>query len=205
MKPFLTGCFGALLLLTSSCEKETTKGTVTDFDSNIYHTVKIGDQWWMAENIKTTKYSNGDIITSGIHVQGNDNNNLDVYGRLYSWNVAVDSRNICPTGWHVPSIDEWNILLSHVATPADLKKSGYTHWLAPNTNATNSVLFTALPGGYFDEADGGLQTTAAFWLKNEVDATHGKGFLLYHNNTPTTGDYSHTLKTVGFSVRCIRD
>lgn len=194
-----------LLLITVSCEKETFRGTVTDYDGNVYQTIKIGDQWWMAENVKTTRYSNGDIITSGIHVQGNDDDNLELYGRLYSWIVIVDSRNVCPTGWRIPSRSDWAILLSQVETPAELKESGYTHWLAPNSNATNSVSFTALPGGYFSEGDVGLQTTASFWMEDEVDAARGLGFLLYYNNTPTTGDYVYFSKSNGMSVRCLKD
>jgi uncharacterized protein (TIGR02145 family) len=102
-------------------------GTVTDIDGNIYKTVKIGNQWWMAENLMTTRYSNGDSIptdlslnewsgtTSGAYVTfNNDNSNNTIYGKLYNWFACVDNRNICPTDWHVPSGEEWVDLTTYL-------------------------------------------------------------------------------------------
>ena len=160
----------------------------------------------MAENLKTTKYSNGDEISSGIYIQGNDLTNLETYGALYTWTVAVDSRNICPDGWHVPSEAEWNTLLGNVQSPAELKESGTAHWFAPNTGATNSISFTALPGGYFDgSVTTGIQAIASFWFTDEASTELGKGFKLYYNNSPDDGDFVHSEKYTAFSVRCLKD
>jgi uncharacterized protein (TIGR02145 family) len=179
---------------------------VTDGSGNNYSFVTIGNQVWLASNLKTTKYSNGDVISSGIYVQGNDLNNAAIYGRLYIWTVAVDGRNICPVGWHVPSEVEWNVLLSNVTSPADLKEQGYVHWFSPNTGATNSVLFTALPGGYYDgSVTTAIQAIASFWFKDEANATMGKGFKLYYNNSPNTGDFVFSEKNTAFSVRCLKN
>lgn len=209
MKPLknLIGCYlGMLLLLTSSCERETTEGTVIDVDGNVYQTIKIGDQWWMAKNLMTTKFANGAQISSGVYAQNNNNNNVGIYGRLYTWTVAVDNRRICPTGWHLPSESEYNVLLSIVTSPADLKEEGYSHWLPPNTLATNSVSFTALPGGYYTSTEFiGINETALFWLMDEVDVAHAKGFRLYFDNAPTTGDLINAQKNNAFSVRCVKD
>ncbi len=179
-------------------------GIIYDIEGNMYKTVKIGDQFWMQENLKTLKYSNGDIISSGIYMQGEPN--VQTYGRLYTWNVTVDNRNICPIGWHVPSEAEWNILLTKVNSPAELKESGTNHWFAPNTGATNSVSFTALPGGYFDgSVTTGIQAIASFWFKDEANVTMGKGFKLYYNNLPDPGDFVYSEKNTAFSVRCLKD
>jgi len=102
-------------------------GTVTDIDGNIYKTVKIGTQWWMAENLKVTKYRNGNLIpnvtnmtqwdnlTTGAYCTYNhDATNVTNYGRLYNWYAANDSRNIAPAGWHVPSDVELTTLITNL-------------------------------------------------------------------------------------------
>jgi len=176
-----------------------------DIDGNVYKTVKIGNQVWMAENLKTTKFANGESIT-GSFAYNNDNNNVATYGRLYTWYTVVDNRNICPNGWHAPSLAEWNGLVQYAITPDHLKESGTIHWTSPNTGATNSVLFTALPGGVSSGGGFfGLGQIGGFWLTREIDASNGLGFLLYYDNNPTTGDYVYRLKSWGHSVRCLKD
>jgi uncharacterized protein (TIGR02145 family) len=179
---------------------------LADASGNVYERLVIGEQIWMDRNLSTTKYSNGDAITSGVYVQQGSANNAEVYGQLSNWAVTVDSRNVCPTGWHVPSETEWNVLLSQVSTHAELKESGYTHWFAPNTGATNSIGFTALPGGYYSgSVTTGIQAIASFWFRDEANATMGKGFKLYYNNDPDTGDLVYSEKYTAFSVRCLKD
>ena len=193
-----------MTVLITSCKK--CDDIITDGSRNVYASVNIGKQIWMTENLKTTKYSNGDDITSGIYMQGNNLANLETYGALYTWTVTVDSRNICPEGWHVPSEAEWNTLLGNVQSPAGLKESGTTHWFSPNAGATNSISFTALPGGYFDgSVTTAIQAIASFWFTDEATATMGKGFKLYYNNDPDTGDLVHSEKYTAFSVRCLKD
>jgi uncharacterized protein (TIGR02145 family) len=100
-------------------------GTVTDADENIYNTVTIGSQCWMQENLKTTRYRNGDLIGTTTPAildissetnpeyqwayNGNESN-VATYGRLYTWYTVTDSRNVCPEGWHVPTDAEWTTL-----------------------------------------------------------------------------------------------
>ena len=163
----------SIACLFYSCEKE--ENIVKDADGNEYSTITIGTQVWMATNLLTTKFENGENIADGLYIYSNNNNNVGVYGRLYTWIVAADDRNVCPTGWHVPSHSDWNILLSNVTSPADLKEGGYSHWLSPNTLATNSVSFSALPGGYYTGSEYlGINETAAFWFSDEVDITTAK-------------------------------
>ena len=101
------------------------KLTVTDIDGNVYQTVTIGTQVWMKENLKVTKYCNGDVIgtttPASLDISGEDTpkyqwapngdeSNVAVYGRLYTWHAVTDSRNVCPTGWHLPDDAEWATL-----------------------------------------------------------------------------------------------
>ena len=167
MKP----CFLFLLilfLLSIACKKknndEITKGTLTDIDGNIYKTIKIGNQWWMGENLKTTRYRNGDTIpyvtdniqwstlNSGARCIINNNlKSLDIYGYLYNWFVILDSRNVAPYGWHIPSNSEWETLILYLGGDSiaggKLREIGTTHWQYQNIGASNTSGFTALPGG----------------------------------------------------------
>ena len=152
-------------------------GTVTDIDSNVYQTVKIGDQWWMAENLRTTRYRNGDAIptnlsntqwqntTSGAYAiyphGGVDGINsgagvVAAYSKLYNWFAVDDSRGLCPLGWHVPSDAEWTTLVNYLggsSVAGGKMKSTRTEpgphprWSSPNTGATNESGFSGLPGG----------------------------------------------------------
>jgi len=122
-----------ILLFITSCKKDSKTsdvietGTVTDIEGTVYKTVKIGNQWWMAENLKTTKYCNGDSIQNITdtlnwhHMQSgaycnysNDTLNVKKYGHLYNWYAVTDSRSIAPVGWHVPSDNEWKALEEHL-------------------------------------------------------------------------------------------
>ena len=129
------------LLCLLSCQKEYEKeeSTVTDYDGNTYKTVKIGDQVWMAENLRTTHYADGTSIALGIsastttayrYYPGNDQSNVSTYGYLYNWkavmrNSSFSSANpsgvqgICPKGWHVPSIAEWTQLTNYVSSQSE--------------------------------------------------------------------------------------
>ena len=140
-----------------------TTGTVTDIDGNVYKTVKIGNQWWMAENIKVTRYSNGDQIqyvtsnsdwsslASGAYSNyNNDPNQSTVYGRLYNWRAANDGRRLAPDGWHLPSKAEWQALVANLGGESvaggKMKEFGTSHWNYPNS-ADNLSNFSALPSG----------------------------------------------------------
>jgi len=211
-------------------------GTVSDYDGNVYQTIKIGDQWWMCENLKVTHYHNGDSIpnvtddidwenlTTGAYCSyNNDTDHVPVYGRLYNWHAVNDGRNVAPDGWHVPTDAEWKQLemflgMSQESTDSSgwrgtdeggkLKQIGTTHWLDPNTGATNEFAFTALPGGY--RLDTGeytfLHEMARFWSFSECDIDHGL-FRFLHCGMSQIGRGCALMytKEAGLSIRCIKD
>jgi len=197
-------------------------GTVTDIDGNVYQTIKIGDQWWMAENLKVTHYRNGNAIPNcidasewislaiGAHCNyANDESNVATYGRLYNWYVVSDSRDIAPSGWHVPSDEEWQTLIDYLGGESvaggKMKEAGIAHWYSPNTGATNESGFAALPGGY-RYGNGTFATMgspASFWSSTEYPSSRAWYRLLYYNNSSVAR--SNDDKHYGFSVRLVRD
>ena len=201
--------------------------TVTDIDGNLYNTVTIGTQLWMKENLKTTKYNNGDAIPNITDDMGwynlymtksgaycnydNVASNGDVYGRIYNWYAVNDPRKICPAGWHVPDRSELSTLSSFLGGESlaggALKETGTAHWNAPNEGATNSSGFTALPGGdrgymgYF----GDLGQTGYFWssTQSNVDRAYFRTVDSYSTSFGTSS--RNWGKDTGMSVRCIKD
>ncbi len=200
-------------------------GTVTDIDGNIYNTVKIGGQWWMAENLKVTHYQNGDSIfhetgiiqwfmwSEGVYCSyNNSTSNADTYGLLYNWYAVNDSRNIAPAGWHVPSDEEWQELVSTFSGDSiaggKIKEASLLYWHNPNLFATNCSGFTALPGGgRWGIADAQLGEFAYFWSATE-SVFSGAWYYALHYTSPAIGrsDYSNVVsKKYGYSVRCVKD
>lgn len=199
-----------------------TYGSVTDIDGNVYKTIVIGTQTWMAENLKTTKYRNGNSIGTTIPASLNttaestpkyqwayagNESNVATYGRLYTWYAATDSRNVCPTGWHLPTDTEWNILTTYLGgegAGGKLKESGTTHWNTPNTGATNSSGFTALPGGYryYDGTFINIGSYGYWWSPWYVTGSAWARAMYY--NFIGASRYSDGGSS-GFSVRCLRD
>ena len=163
---------GLMLMLANGCKKTeevlitSSLTTVTDNEGYVYKTVTIGTQTWMTENLKTTKYRNGDPIeTTDLDVSGeiapkyqwsygDTAGNAAIYGRLYTWYAVTDNRKVCPEGWHVPSDSEWETLKSFLGgantAGGKLKEANLNHWESPNTGMTDESGFTALPGGYRD-------------------------------------------------------
>jgi len=151
---------------TAAFNPNVSYGTLTDQDGNIYKTVTIGTQTWMAENLRTTKYrDDSDIpiitdntdwngLTTGAYCNYNNTTNADTiatFGRLYNWYAVNDSRKIAPAGWHVPTDADWTTLTTYLGGDAvaggKTKESGTTHWTSPNKGATNESGFTCLPSG----------------------------------------------------------
>ncbi|MFZ5981574.1 MAG: fibrobacter succinogenes major paralogous domain-containing protein [Candidatus Zixiibacteriota bacterium] len=197
-------------------------GTVTDIDGNVYQTVKIGDQWWMAENLKVTRYRNGDPIpkmtdngswsslNTGAYCEYNNNIFIvGTYGRLYNWYAVNDYRKLAPEGWHVPTDGEWQILIDYLGgndiSGEKLKEIGTAHWLSPNTGANNESGFTALPGGYRVTNGNYIAMSyyAYFWSTTANDAINAWFRCLYYNNTMVGSNY--TFKGSGCSIRCVRN
>ena len=189
-----------------------------DIDGNVYHTVIIGKQVWMVENLKVTKYSNGNAIpnvpynwnlTTGAYCDyNNDKKNATTYGRLYNWYTVNDSRNIAPIGWHIPTDDEWTTLTTYLGGDSiagdKLKETGKIHWWSSTNEVTNESGFTALPGGcrsYNGFEDIGRN---GYWwssIASETSAAYGRR-MGYDGNYVHRGRYD---MGAGFSIRCIRN
>lgn len=197
--------------------------TVTDIDGNVYQTVQIGEQVWMAENLKTTKYKDGSAIPTGYSgsdwgeletgayaVYDNSDPESATWGRLYNWYAVDDSRSICPEGWHVPSDNEYTILTDYLGGESvaggKMKETGLEHWYSANTGATNESGFTGLPAGYRGY-DNGYYTSmgydGCFWSSSEGNSGNAWYRVLncYSSNV-YRGSYS---KQYGFSIRCLGD
>ena len=190
---------------------------------NVYHTVTIGSQIWMVENLRTTKYRNGTripnvidpaawgILQYGAYVDiKNDANYASTYGRLYNWHAVTDIGALAPAGWHVPSQDEWITLIyflgSYPVAGGKLKEAGTSHWLVPNADATNETGFTALPascaGGWdfrFEE----FHYTGYYWSS----ASYSQGAASYVSFSAYSGaiGIDSYVKEMGYSVRCVKD
>jgi len=216
--------FSEIDSITFDVTNGTSEGTVTDIDGNVYETIQIGDQEWMAENLKVTHYRDGTAITNvpGAVAWGalttaayciynnNASNEVDTYGVLYNGYATADSRNIAPEGWHVPTDAEWQVLADYLGGDAvaggKMKEAGYTHWLDPNTGATNESGYTALPGGYRWH-DGsnylGMGSAGYFWSATESNSNDAWYRILNYTSSEIFR-YSFSKK-FGFVIRCLRD
>ena len=217
-------------LSSASLDNVTIAGLV-DIDGNAYRTVVIGTQTWMAENLKVTKYRNGDNIThittnsdwandtSGAYGYYDDNTTLrDTYGMLYNW-YAVDnssSRYICPEGWHVPTASsnswcnaEFNCLrtyLGGVVAGGKMKETGTAHWESENAGTSNSSGFTARGSGYrwySSGTYGGLKEKSYFWTAFAPNSSHAHFREMWYNSNDLGS--GQTIQSMGYSVRCLKD
>ena len=191
---------------------------VEDYDGNSYETVIIGTQEWMAENLKTTSFSNGDPIPNvpgvndfyyyGAPAWAYLNNNVSndaVYGKLYNGLTAVDNRNCCPDGWHVPTDADWTTLVNYMGgeAVAGTKLKNSTSW-----NGTDEVGFNALPGGLRYALAGDLNAGTLFgqgfwWSSEYSDATR---IFFYRTETFTPNFYRSAEQfLLGMSIRCIKN
>jgi len=195
---------------------------VTDIDGNFYQTIHASSgQEWMTENLKVCRYANGDSI---LHLTNNllwsvtdegawsyynhNEANGDLFGKLYNGYAVEDPRNVCPIGWHVPTAPEWDELHAvnggYSYGGGNLKATGIDIWLSPNTGATNSSGFTALPGGrrlgsgLFQESYG----SGYWWTSTGNSSTLRTRILYYTSNGVWIDDLS---KLEGLSIRCIKD
>ncbi|MFZ4377910.1 MAG: fibrobacter succinogenes major paralogous domain-containing protein [Saprospiraceae bacterium] len=211
--------------------------TISDIDGNVYNTIAIGNQCWTKENLRVTKYNDGTLIpldnsggTSGSStgqtwgsrtagartIYAHSQANLSSYGYLYNWYAAkgiatsgyTSYKNLCPTGWHVPSDGEWTTLTTHLGgenvAGGKMKSTGTTLWRSPNSGATNESGFSGLPGGFRigDGSFGVIRIFAFFWSASEdfFDA-----WIRYLASNDGDVIRSYDLKSVGASVRCLRD
>jgi uncharacterized protein (TIGR02145 family) len=205
--------------------------TSLTYDGRIYDLVEIGGQCWFADNLATDQYRNGDLIPTGLDnttwqnttggafaIYNNDAANDATYGKLYNWYTTVDSRGLCPTGWHVPTDCEWMYLESALGmSVTDQETVAYrgineggamkatTNWSSPNTGATNSSGFTAFPGGYrnVNGTYNFIGYYGLWWSSAESDSYNAWYRALNYDNSYV---YRYSInRLVGFSVRCLRD
>jgi uncharacterized protein (TIGR02145 family) len=188
-----------------------------DIEGNQYKVVKIGNQVWMAENLKVTHFSDGTSIPHiveglpGYCWYNNDSSIYkETYGALYNW-VAVYTYKLCPTGWHVPSDSEWGTLRTFLGgdpvAGGKLKETGTTHWNTPNTGATNETGFTALPGGMYTDNGpfSGIGTDGYWWTGNKPTLADCVAYYvqLYYNQS---NSYSPSQPCYNaLSIRCVKD
>lgn len=201
-------------------------GSVTDIDGNVYKTIKIGTQTWMAENLKVTHYSNGDSIPNEKNSNKwgffeidygaycwykNNSSNKNIQGAYYNWHAATDSRNIAPLGWHVASADEWETLCKNLYITLNstntykLRESTTAHWKYLNSelSGTNESGFTALPCGKRDGIEYpflNVGNGAYFWTKT---GTRDGSRAVYLFNTIVIAGLEYNCR--GFSIRCVKD
>lgn len=198
----------------------------TDFNNNSYSAIRIGNQIWMGQNLKSSNYSNGNSV-AGAYSYNNNSANDDIYGKLYTWDAVmngVDGNNnnpsgvqgVCPNGWHVPSEIEWDELRDYLGgwelMGGKLKETGTEHWVAPNSDATNETGMNILPAGIrFDDGDYQyIGEQAFFWNTtddaSELDPDHASGYTFF-SETPSASYYMYTwnLKAMAQSVRCVKD
>lgn len=208
---------------TGDFSPDVSYGTMTDQEGNVYKTVTIGTQTWMAENLCTAHYNDGTAISNitdneewksikeGAFCNYNNTKNIDTiatYGRLYNW-YAVNTGKLAPKGWHIPTNEEWILLHDYLGgeyiAGGKLKEAGIKHWISPNNGGSNESGFTALPAGtrydYGVFSDFGYY--AHWWASTEFSSTNAA----YHSLTTINADLhgSSHKKELGFSVRCVMD
>jgi uncharacterized protein (TIGR02145 family) len=210
---------------------------ITDSEGTSYKTVYIGTQTWMAENLKVSKYNDGTTIpnitdnkkwrndTTGAWCNNNNSDSLGkIYGKLYNWyavsKISNGNKNVCPTGWHVPTDGEWTVLIDYLGgggvAGGKMKEVSTTSWNSPNTDATNTSLFSALPGGMRSSVSSqvvgskgfegfeGIGIRGAWWSSTEQN-TYAWCRELIPSLIPGNTYRYYFYKKDGLSVRCLKD
>jgi uncharacterized protein (TIGR02145 family) len=222
----------SVYLFTASCKKEENDSNlVKDIDGNIYHIINLGNQVWMIENLRTTKYNDGtEIVLASepeeweTHSSGaycwypyfQDSDRI-IYGALYNQD-AVKTGKLAPTGWHVSTLQDWIVLTEHLGGESEagglLKESGYAHWGNPNTGATNMTGFTAVAGGsrvkrneYDQTGFRNMKYEGIWWAPSESEGAPDYMYTFEMNCYSKGVNISGTLASNynGFSVRCVKD
>jgi uncharacterized protein (TIGR02145 family) len=229
-KAALENCTGVPCVVAPSFTCGTS--TVSDYDGNVYETVSIVGtsvtQCWTKSNLKVTRYNDGTLITdltnlsdaswlatpsgarteyvnSGVPLSGY----VGTYGYLYNWYAVADSRKLCPTGWHVPSKDEWDILISYLGTNAGGKMQLIsTLWSSQSSGANNSSGFTAIPGGQGGGPISNFISSASYFWSSSERPTGGVGApsasnIRLENSLNLFNEYIDQYR--GLSVRCLKD
>ncbi len=226
---------GITLLMLQSCSSgdgdnnNNNATSVSDVDGNVYQTVTICNQTWTKSNLNVSRYRNGDEIpqvtdqtqwdnltTGAWCYYNNDPANGAIYGKLYNWYAVHDSRGLAPLGWHIPTDVEWTSLSDCLGggsiSGAAMKETGTNHWISPNSDATNTSGFTALPGGFrygipgqtgINFTFGNIGEVTIWWSSTDApqyNALTAWSFGIYGGTTAR----DHDTKKLGVSVRCIK-
>ncbi len=221
LKPVLNFIIIAVFVATGCSKSDDGTGDISDFEGNTYKTVRIGEQVWMAENLRSTVLNDGTplklvtdstawkaLTSPGYCWYDNDISNKDIYGALYNA-FTTDSSNICPAGWHIPSKEDWQQLVTYLGDSLNaggmLKETGTRYWQDPNTGADNISGFSALGAGirYFQGTFSSLLDYSAIWSATASDDA-GQWFIgLYYGSS--SASFGHRKRTYGLSIRCIKD
>ena len=194
-----------------------------DIDGNFYSTVQIGNQLWMSENLKTTRYNNGDEIPTGLTdeewqnatsgalaVYDDNESNSDIYGRLYNWYAVVDNRGVCPENFHVPTDEEYTQLTIYLGgsevAGGKMKEAGLEHWNSPNAGATNESGFSGFPGGFRNMSGNYVYVGSDGYFRSlsEYSSSQAWYHSLHYGNSVVYQDFNMS-KQSGLSVRCVGD
>jgi uncharacterized protein (TIGR02145 family) len=204
---------------------------VTDIDGNTYKTITIGSQQWMAENLKVSRFNDGTIIPcikekkqwSFLKYAALCNfnfsaSNNEIYGKYYNGfviNMSTNNKNVCPTGWHIPSNKEWIILYEYLGgknvAGGKMKEIDTNHWDKPNLNATNISLFSGVPAGSVNIiGDFIFQLNSMWWSSTyvnlNVDTSHYDCNNYFYLGNDTEEIYlDHRNWSDGMSIRCVKD
>lgn len=211
-----------IVVLVSGCRKAEDPEIplkVTDVDGNVYDVVIIGKQGWMKENLKVTHYSDGSEIpnvtgtsewaslTSGAWSEYNNSASTGTtYGKLYN-GFAVETGKLCPTGWRVPTDDDWTELMDFLGGQSvaggQMKQAGTSLWKTPNEGATNSSGFTALPAGFRGPTGLFYQNAeVAIWWSSSSEADKLPYWITVFSNAYMARNFPVT-KVNGMAIRCI--
>lgn len=213
--------FAMLAFLISGCKKDDKESVITDIDGNNYHSVVIGNQTWMTENLKTTKYRDGSSIANitdsgewenyefGAYCNyDNVEMNGEGYGRLYNW-TAANSGVLAPIGWHVPTKAEWDTLIDYLGgadVAGEKLKAIVNSWSDSYFDPSLRSGFNAYPGGLRGSNAGTFDfiNMQAWWWTATEEGTYNAWSTSVYNYTPVIR-VDYMFKNLGFSVRCIKD
>jgi uncharacterized protein (TIGR02145 family) len=196
---------------------------ISDVDGNYYNVITIGSQEWLAENLRTIHYSNGDPIDNIVDntewsnlatdahcwYQNDYNSYGATYGALYNWYAAINTSGVCPAGWRVPSRADFNSLAETLGGSSvaggKMKTLGYDYWLSPNEGATNESGFNGIGHGYRNTGGefGLLNEYGEYWTTDEQDASTSWAYFLRYNYQDISS--INEWKGSGFAVRCIKN
>ncbi len=197
--------------------------TVKDIDGNIYKTIRIGNQIWMAENLQVTHYLDGTPIpnvydnekwpnaTDGAYcMENNDSINYkSTYGVLYNFHAITNSHKLCPEGWHVPTEEECMILINYLdgnsIAGRKIKDNSRNLWKSKKSKATNESGFSGLPAGGRGQfgGPGDVGYYATWWSSTSYDSLYAWHWGVFPDKPGIRSNPGH--KASGFSIRCIKD